>query len=82
MIPQALYWWSHSYNFSTCYDLQYLTMRLSEYMNAPTMPAFLALRHGMEYLMRHPHEPVVYSLNNILKTNERPHHCFFKAGDA
>ena len=31
----------------TCYDIQYLTMRHSGYMNAPTEPAFLALKHGM-----------------------------------
>ena len=31
-----------------CYDLQYLTMRLSGYMNAPTEPEFIALKHGME----------------------------------
>ena len=44
----------------TIYDLQYLTLRLSRYMNAPTEPAFLALKHGMEYLMHHPHEPIMY----------------------
>ena len=31
----------------TCYDLQYITMRLSGYMNAPTEPDFLALKHGI-----------------------------------
>ena len=31
----------------SCYDLQYLTMRLSGYMNAPTESAFLSLRHGI-----------------------------------
>ena len=44
----------------TRYDIQYLTMRLSGYMNAPTEPAFISLKHGMEYLMYHPHEPIMY----------------------
>ena len=44
----------------TSYDIQYLTMRLSGYMNAPTEPAFLSLKHGMEYLIHHPHEPIMY----------------------
>ena len=43
----------------THYDLQYLTMRLSGYMNAPTEPAFIALKHVMEYHMHHPHEIIV-----------------------
>ena len=38
----------------TRYDLHYLIMRFSGYMNAPTEPAYLALKHGVEYLMRHP----------------------------
>ena len=66
----------------TRYDLQYLTMRLSGYMNAPTEPAFLALKHGMEYLMHHTHEPIVYSRKKIYKTDEIPHQCYFKAGDS
>ena len=43
------------------YNLQYLTMRLSGYINAPTEPSFLSLRHGMEYLMCHSHETKMYS---------------------
>ena len=31
----------------TCYNLQYLTMRLSGYMNAPKEPTYIALKHGM-----------------------------------
>ena len=31
----------------TRYDLQYLTMKLSGYMNAPTEPDFISFRHGM-----------------------------------
>ena len=42
-------------------------MRLSGYMNAPTDLDFLALRHGMENLMHHPHEPIVYSRNKYSK---------------
>ena len=44
----------------TCYELQYLTMRLSGYTNAPTEPDFLALKHGMEYLLHHPNETIIY----------------------
>ena len=36
-------------------DLQYLTICLSGHMNKPTQPDFIALKHGMEYLMYHPH---------------------------
>ena len=43
----------------TRYDLQYLTMILSAYMNAPTETDFLILKHGMEYLMHHPHEHIM-----------------------
>ena len=45
----------------TFYVLQYLTMHLSLYMNSPTEPAFVALVHGMEYIMYHTHEPIMYS---------------------
>ena len=47
-------------------------MLLSCYINAPTEPEFIALRHIMEYLMHHPHEPIMYSTKNILKLNEIP----------
>ena len=57
-------------------------MLLSGYMNAPTEPEFLALRHGMEYHMCHPHEHIMYSRNNIFKANEIPLKCFFKSGKA
>ena len=53
----------------TRYCLQYCTMRLSGYINAQKDPALLALWHGMEYLMNHPHEPILYSRNNISKLN-------------
>ena len=36
------------------YDLQYLTMHLSGYINAPTEPAFLDLKYVMYYLMNNP----------------------------
>ena len=51
-------------------------------MNSPTEPAFLDLINGMKYLIHHPHEPIMYSGNKILITNESPHQCFFKTGDA
>ena len=53
----------------TFYDLQYLTMCLSIYINAQTKLAPLPLRHGMEYLTHHPHEPIMYSRKKIFKTN-------------
>ena len=57
-------------------------MHLSGYMNTPTKPDLLALKYGMEYLMHHPHELIMYSRNKMYKTHERPHQCYFKAGDA
>ena len=66
----------------TRYGVQYLIMRLSVYMNSPTEPAFLDLKHVMEYLMHHPHEPIMYSRKNIYNNHEIPHQCLFKTGDA
>ena len=66
----------------TCYDLQDLIMSLIEYMNDPNDPAFLALGHGMEYLMHHQHEPIMYSRKRIFKTNGIPIQCLLKAGRA
>ena len=43
----------------TCYDIQYLTMSLSGYMNAPTEPDLFDLKHVMEYLMENQHEPII-----------------------
>ena len=60
-------------------DIKYLTMSLSGYTNAPTEPAFLATKHGMEYLIHHTHEPIMYSRNKIHKNEEIPHQCYFKA---
>ena len=51
----------------TCYNLQYLTMSLSGYMNAPIEPALLAFIHGIEYLIHHPHEPIMYSTKKFSK---------------
>ena len=65
----------------TCYDTQYLTMRLSGYINAPTEPAFIDIKHGMEYLMYHPHEPITYLGNKINRTEDIPHQYYFKAVD-
>ena len=59
-------------------DIQYLTISLSEYVNAPIEPEFLDLRHVIKYLMHHPHEPNIYSRNNIFKLIEKPHQCFYK----
>ena len=39
----------------TRYDIQYLTIRISGYMNALTEPTFLSLKNGMGYLMHHTH---------------------------
>ena len=58
--------------------LEYLTVRLSDYMHATTKLDFLALRHGIEYLMYYPHKPIMYSKKKLLKINECPHRCFFK----
>ena len=57
----------------THYDIQYLTIRISGCMNATTEPAFLSLIHGMEYLMHHPHEPIMHSINKHFKVNNSPH---------
>ena len=51
----------------TCYDIQYLIMHLIGYINYPTEPAFIDLRHGMEYHMHHPHEPIIDSRNIFSK---------------
>ena len=57
-------------------------MILSGYINVPTEPVFIALRHGMEYLMHNQHEPIIYSRKNIFKTNYIQIQCFFKAVSA
>ena len=57
-------------------------MRLSGYMNAPTEPDFLALKHGMEYLMPHSHKPIMYSRKKMHRTEESYLQCYSKAGDA
>ena len=66
----------------TLYDLQYLTMCLSGYNNAPVEPALLARTHGMEYIIHHPQKPIIYSWKKIHKTHESPHQCYFKEGNA
>ena len=43
----------------TRYALQFIIMRLIGYMNAPTEPDLLDVKHVMEYLMHHPHEPIM-----------------------
>ena len=64
-------------NLHTRYDLQYLTMHLSGYMNSPTEPEFIALKHGMEYIIHHPHEPIMYSRKKINRTEEIQNQCYF-----
>ena len=66
----------------TRYDLQYLNMQLSGYINAPIEPAFIALKHGMEYLIHHPNETIMYPRKKTHKTKGSPHQCYPKAGDA
>ena len=51
-------------------------------MNTPKEPDFIALKHGMENLMHHPHEPITYSRKKIHKTDKISHQCYFKSGDA
>ena len=51
----------------TRYDIQYITMRLSGYMNATTETEFIALRHGILYLMHQQNEPSIYSRKNFSK---------------
>ena len=47
-------------------------------MNSPTEPDLIHLRHDMEYIIHHPHEPIMYSRNKFFKVNEIPHKFFFK----
>ena len=57
-------------------------MHLSRYMNAPIEPSFISIINVIEYLMYHPHEPIMYLIKKIFKLNEIPHQFFFKAGNA
>ena len=66
--------------FQTRYELQYLTLRLIGYMNAPSETAFLALYQFMDYIMHHPHEPIMYSRNKVFKNNESLLQFFFNPG--
>ena len=58
--------------FQTHYDIQYLIMLLSGYRNSPTEPAIIALKHGMEYLMHHPHELIMYSRKKFIELKRFP----------
>ena len=62
----------------TRYDLQYINIQMIRYMNIPTEPSFLAIFHGMKYLMHHLYEPIMHSRRKIFKTNESPLQCIFK----
>ena len=66
----------------TRYDSQYITTILSGYINSPTEPTLLSLRYGMEYLVHHPHEPIMYSRKKALIINDITHQYFFKADSA
>ena len=55
-------------------------MHISVCIDSPAEPAFHALKHGMEYLLQHPHEPIIYA-KNILQKNSNLHQHFFKSGD-
>ena len=66
----------------THYDIQCLTIELGVYMNPPTEPLFISLRHGMEYLMHHTREPIIYSRKNIFILNDIQLQCFFRLGNA
>ena len=48
-------------------------MRISGYINDPTEPELLALRLDIEYLMHHPHEPIMYSIRKTLKLYDGPY---------
>ena len=65
-----------------CYDIHCYTICLSGYMNAPEEPALIAIEYGMEYLIHHRHELIMYSRKKSYKTHEIPHQCYFKAGYA
>ena len=53
----------------TYYDLKYLTICLSRYINSRTEPSFLSLRNGMNYIMYNQHKLIIYPRKNIFKTN-------------
>ena len=43
----------------TCYYLQCITIRFSGYMNTPAEPAFIDIKHNMDYLMHHPPKTIM-----------------------
>ena len=57
-------------------------MRLNGYINNPAEPEFLALIHGMIYLIHQPHETITYSRKNIFNLEEIQNQLFSKAGSA
>ena len=57
-------------------------MCLSGYTNAPTLSAFIDLRHVMEYLIHYPLEHIMHSRKNVFKLSEIPYNFFFKLGSA
>ena len=47
-------------------------------MNDTMQTAFITLRHGIQYLMHHPQENIMYSRNKITKLNDISYQSFFK----
>ena len=47
-----------------------------------TESAFLAIRYGMEYLMQHPHEPIMYSKKEKFQNKLGTTSMFFLEGSA
>ena len=47
-------------------------------MTDTTEPAYIFLVHGIEYLIDHPHQPIIYPRNNIFILNQIPYQCFLR----
>ena len=67
-------------NIQTLYNLQYLTINISGYMNAPKEPDPLALKQGREFIMNHPHERIIYSGNKYTTLMKSPTNVSSKQG--
>ena len=61
-------------------DIGYPIMRLSGYMTAPTAPAYMALRHFMEWFWFHQHLPLMYPSKTSKK--DKPIEVHFRRGSA
>ena len=51
-------------------------------MVSPIEYEFLSLKHVMEYIIHHPHQPIMYSRKKIIKLNYIPHQRIFKSDSA